>query len=140
MTVEKQLSLLGEARREPQPVTLEVILAQPTIRQAVNLAIQISGKEPKEFFMPLGYDKGTWSKICDGHPNYGLHVHRLEQTMDIAGNEIPLIWLNYRRGYKPVPLQDAKDKKIADLEADNAQLRQEIETLIKYGVIQRRAL
>lgn len=130
--MEEQLTLLGDSRRMTQPVTLEVILAQPSFRSAINLCVQISGKEPKEFFMPLGIDKGTWSKIIDGHPLFALHSSKLEQLMDIAGNEIPLIWINYRRGYKPVPLQDAKDKRISDLEAKNAELQKELEIVAKW--------
>lgn len=123
--MEEQLSLLGEGKRDSQPVTLEVILAQTTFRQAINLCVQISGKDPKEIFMPLGIDKGTWSKIVDGHPLFALHTSKLEQLMDIAGNEIPLIWLNYRRGYKPVPLLNAQEKRIADLEARNAEMERD---------------
>lgn len=55
--------------------------------------------------------------------------------MDLVGNEIPLIWLANKRGYALVPLRDAKDRRIAELEQQNAELRKEFEVLKKHGFL-----
>jgi len=131
----EQLALLGVLKREAQPVSDEVIRMQADMISAIKLAIQVSGREPKQLYSDLGIDKATWSKILDGQFSFPTNKYR--QFMDLVGNEIPLIWLAYSRGYALIPMRDAKDKRIQELETKNAELQKELETLAKYGVISR---
>lgn len=130
----EQLTLLGPEKRESQPVNEEVIRAQPSHLRAIQLAIQVSGREDKEVYMPLAIDKSTWSNILGG--KFAFPTNKYEQLYDLT-NEIPLRWLAYRRGYHLVPMRTEQERRIAELEEKNAELRKEIETLAKYGVIQR---
>lgn len=131
---QQQFELMG-ARKEPQPISDDVIRRQPTLLSVIKLSIQVSGLDEKEIYIPLGIDKATWSKILSGQFNFP--TNKYEQFMDLVGNEAVLVWLNFRRGYGMVPLMDAKDKAIRELTERNAQLQAEIETLAKYGVIRR---
>jgi len=132
--VEEQLSLLGMKTRRQQPITDELIRKQRSKLAAFRLAVQVSGLDEKEIYLPLGVDKATWSKILSGLFNFP--TNKEGQFYDLVGNEIPLTWAAYDRGYALVPLQDEKDRRIADLEQANAELKREIQTLVKYGVIQ----
>lgn len=134
----EQLSLLtdnGKALKTPQPVSMEVICKQPNKLAAFTLAVQVSGLEPKEIFMPLGLDKATWSNTMSG--KFGFPTNKEEQFFDLVGNEIPLIWLAYRRGKGLHDLEDAKDRTIRELRDKVSEQEKEITTLVKYGVLQR---
>lgn len=133
--VEEQMTLLSRDMREKQPVTDQQILNQGSWLAAFRLSLLASGLDPKELFLSLSIDKSTWSKIVDGHPKFSLPSGKLESFLGTVGNDIPLIWLAYRRGFRLEPLQDAQEKRISELEAKNSELQKEIETLIKYGVV-----
>lgn len=136
MRAVEQLPLLGQETHVPQSVSVDVIAAQKDQVSANRLCFQASGKEDKQVYMALGIDKGQWSRIIDGGSAH-FPPNLYQQFMTICGNEIPLIYMALKRGYGLVQLRDAKDRKIAELEAKNAELQKEIETLAKYGVIQR---
>ena len=129
----EQLALLGVMKREAQPISDDVIRMQPDFLSAIKLAIQVSGLEPKQIYNDLDIDKSTWSKILDGI--FAFPTNKYESLMDLVGNEIPLVWLAYKRGYGLVPLRDAKDRRIAELEQKNAELLKEFEVLKKHGFL-----
>lgn len=135
--MEEQLSLLEGVPRERQAVSEEQVKVQGSPISAIRLSILSAGLDPKELYLPLGIDKATWSKIMDGHPKFSFPINKIENLLDLTKNDIPLVWLTYRRGYRLVPLQTEQEKRIGELEAANAELRKEIETLAKYGIIQR---
>lgn len=121
--------------RVGQPVSVEVIDKQPNLLSAIMLSIQVSGREEKQIYGPLRIDKGTWSKIMSGQ--FSFPTNKYEQLMNLVGNEVVLIWLARRRGKGLHDLEDSKDKRIRELENGNQELRKEIDTLVKYGVLQR---
>lgn len=114
-------------RREQQPVSDEVIRLQPSKLAAIKLSIQVSGREEKEIYMALNIDKATWSKIMSGLLNFPTNAE--EQFMEVVGNEIILRWMNFRRGYRMVPEEDAKEKTIRLLKEENFTLKHENELL-----------
>lgn len=126
----QQLSLLGVFKKVAQPVSDEIIRKQGSHLQAIKLAVQSSGLEDKQIYAPLGIDKATWSKILDGQ--FSFPTNKYEQLFDLLGNEIPLIWMANRRGYALVPMQDAKDKRISDLERELADAKKEVEIMGKW--------
>jgi hypothetical protein len=138
-TVEQeQLALLIAPLRRQEPVTDDLIFSRRSMKAAVILSAQVSNLEPKEFFMPLGHDKGTWSKIMDpSNEKFDLPAGDLPKFMKLAGNQIPLRWLANNCGKGLYELLDDKDRQLAAVKSENAELRKEIETLIKYGAIQR---
>lgn len=125
----------GKPLQAAQPVALETIYKQPSALKALQLSVQVSGLGEKEIYLPLGIDKGQWSRILSGQAHFP--INKYEQFMDLVGNEVLLIWLAYRRGKGLVDLEDAKDKTIRDQAAQISELNKEIETLVKYGVIKK---
>lgn len=131
-----QLDLLGSSdSRDQQEVPMTTIIKQADLLAAVNLGINVSGKDDKAFCASTGIDPGNFSAMRKGIKHFPLRS--LDPICNEAGNDIPLIYWAHKRGYGLVRLRDAKDRKIAELEAKNAELQKEIETLAKYGVIQR---
>ena len=133
MTAVEQLPLLGPETHKPQTVSLDVIAAQPDQVSANRLCFQVSGKEDKQVYMALDIDKGQWSRIMDGTAHFPPNLY--QQFMTICGNEIPLIYLALKRGYGLVQLRDAKDRRIAELEKEKAELLKEFEVLKKHGFL-----
>jgi len=135
-TTHDQLGLFAESGpslQQVEAVTADVIFKQPDMLSALKLALQVSGREEKEIYLPLGIDKAQWSRILSGHAHFP--INKWTQLFDLLGNEIPLIWLAYRRGKGLHVLEDAKDKTIREQAVTISTLQQEIETLIKYGVL-----
>lgn len=135
MTPVEQLELMdgGKPFRAEQPVATEVIYRQSSMLSAIRLAIQASGLEEKEVYMPLGIDKAQWSRIMSGQAHFPTNMY--EHFCDLVGNEIVLVWFAFRRGKGLHDLEDAKDKRIRELEEQVADQGKEIQTLVKYGVL-----
>ncbi len=130
-----QLELLISATPKRADIPDEIVAAQPSLTAAINLCISASGLEDKEIYIPLKVDPGHWTRIRQGKAHFP--VDQLERLMLLCGNDVPLRWLSRRRGFDLLPRQDYKDKKLHELEQQNQALRQEIETLAKYGVIKK---
>lgn len=131
----EQLELIegGKPLHAEQPVAPDVVYRQPDMLSAIRMAVQVSGLDEKQVYLPLGVDKATWSKILSGQFNFP--TNKYEQFMAVVGNQIPLVWLAYRCGYGLHRIEDAKDKTIREQGDEIATLKREIETLVKYGVI-----
>ena len=128
-----ELPMGATARQPDMPDAL--IARQPNLMAAVNLCINASGLDDKAIYLPLKIDAGHWTRIRHGNAHFPLD--KIEALQELCGNEIPLRWQNLRRGYRTVPIEDAKDARIRTLEQQNTDLQKEIDTLIKYGAIKR---
>ncbi len=100
---------------QAQPVPEAVIFAQPTFSAAITLAIQVSGLEEKDVYLELDIDAGHWTRITKGQAHFP--VDKLEQFMDVVGNEIPLIWLAHRRG-KGLHMLETEAQRLLRLEQE----------------------
>lgn len=129
-----QLDLLGSVPPPAAEVSDELLARQPTLTAAINLCVNASGLQDKEIYLPLKIDPGHWTRIRHGQAHFPLD--QLDELQNLCGNEIPLRWQALRRGYRLVPMEDAKDAQLRVLERRNAELQGEIDTLMKYGVIQ----
>lgn len=78
----------GRPLRAEQPVPPEVVYRQPDMLAAIRLAVQVSGLDEKQVFLPLGINKAQWSRILSGQAHFP--ENKIERFMDIVGNEIPL--------------------------------------------------
>jgi hypothetical protein len=132
---EYQLELAMAPASPRADIADEVVAAQPSLTAAINLCISASGLEDKEIYIPLKIDPGHWTRIRQGKAHFPVDL--FERLMLLCANDVPLRWLARRRWFDLQPRQDYKDKKLHDLEQQNLQLRKEIETLAKYGVIKR---
>lgn len=62
---------------------------------AIDLCLELGGKEPKEVQVDLKYDKGQFSRWQSGQE--GIAVSKLFALMDYCGNDAPLLWLAHSR-------------------------------------------
>lgn len=102
-----QLSLVRKA--EPVDVPLDLVLRQTTLAGAISLCVQVSGQEEKEIYLALGIDAGHWSRIMKNDAHFP--VNKLNDLMDMCGNEAPLIWLANARGYGLVVLKSEAERR-----------------------------
>lgn len=126
--------LLASAPRRAE-IPDEIVATPPNLTAAINLCISASGLEDKEIYIPLKIYKGHWTRIRQGNAHFP--VDQLEALMLLCGNDVPLRWIARRRGFDLKAREDHKDKKMRELEQQNQELRNEIDTLAKYGVIKR---
>lgn len=135
-SVDDQMNLELTADKKshaPQPVTIESIIAQPNQVAANNLCAQVSGLTDKQIHMGLSIEKSQWSKIKSGQAHFP--DNKYHEFMSLCGNEIPLIYMAFKRGKGLHDLEDGKDKIIRRQTEQIKELQGEIETLVKYGVI-----
>lgn len=102
-----ELPLARKADRLDIP--LDLVLKQPTLSAAIALCVQASGLEEKEVYLPLGIDAGHWTRIMKGDAHFP--VNKLNDLMDLCGNEAPLMWLANSRGYGLVILKTEAERR-----------------------------
>jgi hypothetical protein len=128
----EQLALLPAKALCPPP-DLERLTALPNWRRAMRYSISLADLEPKEVYVPMEKDKGTWSRIESG--DMSLTVSELPKFQRIVGNDALLLWLNHDAGYDIKTLrlrQDDKDRRIFELERQLAEERREKEIIAKF--------
>jgi hypothetical protein len=123
-----QMQLL--LRDQKKTATLETILAQPTMKDALKLSISVSGLTHQQCAQACDIDMAQWSRIFSN----GAHFpeSKLPLFMETVGNVIPLIWLNHRMGYTMSPLKNEYEMEIEKLQKQVAEKDKEIEILAKY--------
>lgn len=127
---------LGPKKREPVPLDLQVLYTKTTFLGALKYVIQCGNFEyEKELYKALGIDAGNWTRVMNGSASFPQEKEEVLQ--EICGNDGLVRWRAYRAGKGIYDLQEAKDKEIAALKTERDQLKAEIETLTKYGVIGR---
>lgn len=125
--VDGQLEMLMSPKPVPQPVSDEVIFLQPNKLAALRLAIAVSGLDEKEVYMSMQIDKAQWSRIMSGLGNWPTEGD--EQFEKIVGNNVLTKWQANKRGFRLVPLQDAKDKLIGEQSVTISEQQKTIELL-----------
>ncbi len=94
-----------------------LVTAQPSLLSAIKLCISLGGfKCDKEIYSALNVDAGHWSRIHRGEAHFP--TDKFLQTMDICGNEVPLLWLLYQRGYDLHSLRKRETEVEAQLRAE----------------------
>lgn len=127
-----QLELLESPEPHVELVTPELIRMirnRPTLLRAWNFAQEVAGLEDKQVYEPLQIDSSHWTKIGKGTASPPAD-ERFLRYFDIVKNEIPLIWLAEARGYDWMTIrkhQSSEQKKIAELEQENRELRRAIQ-------------
>jgi hypothetical protein len=81
-------------------VDVALIARQPSMSKALALCQTLSGKDDAQFYGKGGIvnDQAQWSRIM-GPSNHNFPHDKFNQFMDSAGNEVPMLWLLYSRGY-----------------------------------------
>lgn len=107
-------------------VPAELVLRQSTLSGAIALCVQVSGLEEKEVYLSLGIDAGHWTRIMKGDAHFP--VNKLGDLMDLCGNEAPLSWLVYARGYDLHSLRKREtetERKLRQAEEEIRKLKEE---------------
>lgn len=81
----------------PVEVSPVEVARERTLGDAIVLCTKVAGLEPKEVHADLHVDKAQWSRWVAGQE--GIKWDRLAALMDLCGNDAPLMWMLYARGY-----------------------------------------
>jgi hypothetical protein len=115
------------AMRPPMtPVDVSLIAKQANMTKALQLCQTLSGKDDAQFYGDNGIvkDQAQWSRIM-GPSNHNFPHDKLNLFMDKAGNESPLLWLLYSRGYDLSSLRLRETELERELRETREQLEQE---------------
>lgn len=124
----EQLQLLLRDRQKD--VSMEVIEACPTFKDALKLCKAVSGLDDKQICMTLDIDQGQWARIFGNGGHFP--ENKLLHFMDLCGNRVPLIWLAVKSGYIIHPIKTELEIENEKLRRELEDTRKEIEVLAKY--------
>jgi hypothetical protein len=120
--------------RKPQAVDVETVRRQPSMTKALTLCADLAGfVNDKDLCRVLDIDQPVWARIKSAQANFPHD--KLNDLMDEAGNEVPLIWLADRRGYILTPKESEMEKRLrmANERAARAEERERLLTEILQG-------
>ena len=109
-----QLDAFAPPGAAPAVVSDDLIRSQPTFTAAIALAQIVAGLDDKQLYGPLGVDHAQWSRIRGGSANFP--PNKLVDFMSLVGNNIPLQWLAFKRGFDLRPLRSDLERRVAELE------------------------
>lgn len=105
-----------------QVVDFALVAKQSSMSKALALCQTLSGLDDAQFYGTNGIvkDQAQWSRIM-GPSKHNFPHDKLNVFMDIAGNEVPLLWLAYSRGYD----LHSMHKRESETERENRLLKEE---------------
>lgn len=106
--------------RPSQPLDIGSVVNLPTLGSSCMKCAEWGGLDDKVVVAITGVDAAVWSRIKSGQANPSGDF--MQSLMDAAGNEAPLLWLIYRRGYDPSSLRRLE----TELEAENRRLQEQL--------------
>lgn len=110
----------------PLPVVIrpEEVAREKSLGAAIELCAKAGGFAlDKELQMELGVDKAQFSRWQSGAE--GIVWPKLEKLMDACGNDAPLLWMLYQRGFDLHSLR----RRESETERQNRLLREEVAAL-----------
>lgn len=123
-------------KRIPQPLDERTLYAKKTFLGALKYVIQCGNFEyDKEVYQPLGIDAGNWTRIMNGSASFPQDKE--EELQDLCGNNGLVLWRAFRRGFRCERILSDLERENTELKIQLADKERELETLAKYGVIQR---
>lgn len=111
-SMDRQLPLVEKG--DPVAVDPALVCRQKSLLAAIGLCMQAAGLSEKEVYLPLGIDPSHWTRITKGDAHFPLD--RLGPLMDLCGNEAPLEWPAYSRGYELRPLETEMQRRAREAE------------------------
>mgnify|MGYP003423554940 CR=1 FL=1 len=103
----------------PVEVSAREVAREKSLGDAIQLCLRASGQEVKELTLPFNMDKGQFSRWISG--DEGIKWHKLQALMDACGNDAPLLWMAYDRGYD----LHSMHKRESETERENRLLKEE---------------
>lgn len=108
----------------PAEVTEAEIAREKTLGGAIELCAKAAGFGlDKELQAELAVDKAQFSRWQSGQE--GIIWPKFVKLMDVCGNDAPLLWMLYRRGYDIASLR----KRESEMEREIRLLREERDQL-----------
>jgi len=105
----------------PMAVRPEEIKRKQSLGAAIELCAELGGYAlDKTLQQELGVDKAQFSRWQSG--TEGVQWSKFEQLMDKCGNDAPVLWMLYKRGYDLNSLRRCE----TELEAENRRLREDL--------------
>ena len=120
-----ELALARKARRVEVPAGL--IERVGCMTKAISLCVQLSGLDDKEVYLALEIDAGHWSRIMKGDAHFP--PNKLNDLMDLCGNEAPLLWLAHSRGKGLVLLKSEAERRAEEAEKERDEERAKVAML-----------
>ena len=114
----------------PIEVRPEEVARKQTLGGAIELCAELGGYAlDKSLQTELKVDKAQFSRWLSGQE--GVIWPKLENLMDVCGNDAPLLWMLYQRGYDLHSLRKRKSEIERELEAERA-ARKELEDKVRF--------
>ncbi len=104
----------------PNEVSPLEVMREKTLGGAITLCAKVAGFEGKQVQQDLKFDKAQWSRWESGQE--GIVWPKLCQVMDHCGNDAPVLWMNYDRGFDIAAMR----RRETALERENRELREEL--------------
>lgn len=104
----------------PVQVSPEEVAREKTLGGAIDLCAKVAGFDlDKQLQVALGVDKAQFSRWQSG--DEGIKWPKLAALMDYCGNNAPLLWMAYARGFD----LHAMRMRETETERENRLLREE---------------
>lgn len=104
----------------PVPVTPDEVAREKTLGGAIELCAKVAGYDfDKQLQRDLGVDKAQFSRWQSG--DEGIKWPKLKALMDRCGNDAPVLWMNYDRGFDLYAMR----RRETETERENRLLREE---------------
>lgn len=108
----------------PVPVPIAEVARLKTLGKALELCANLQGFDlDKQLQQRLDADKGQFSRWMNG--TEGVIWPKLAKLMDVCGNEAPIYWMCYQRGFDLQALR----KRETEMQRENRLLREEVAAL-----------
>jgi plasmid maintenance system antidote protein VapI len=110
----------------PVSIHPDEVIRKRSLGASIELCAEAAGYElDKSLQSELGVDKAQFSRWLSGQE--GIVWPKLEKLMDTCGNDAPVLWMAYQRGYD----LHAMRKRESELERQNRELREQLNALKK---------
>ena len=108
----------------PVPLALEEVMRKRSLGAAIELCAAAGGHDlDKTLQLKLGVDKAQFSRWQSG--TEGIVWPKLVRLMDACGNDAPVLWMLFDRGFDIAALR----KRESELERENRELRHDLAAL-----------
>jgi plasmid maintenance system antidote protein VapI len=108
----------------PVPLAFEEVMRKRSLGAAIELCAAAGGYDlDKVLQLKLGVDKAQFSRWQSG--TEGIVWPKLKRLMDECGNDAPLLWMNFDRGFDLAAMRVRE----TSIERENRQLREEVAAL-----------
>lgn len=109
----------------PTDVRPDEIARKHTLGAAIELCAELAGYElDKKLATDMGVDKAQFSRWTNG--TEGVLYPKLTRLMDKCGNDVPVLWMAYDRGYDLHAMRKREtelQRELREAREENAALR-----------------